>query len=644
MRPNLHPALESDPLNSVRRARESLRSCGEIPEGVLRDEIEASWRRSLCAGLSVRDAFDAGARVAGTRDLLDRHRDLIHHAAPEMEQLARQVGDSGLVVLANSDAVILGTEGCRDKSMRSRYGLIPGACWSEQARGTNALGTAIVDARPTLVNCTEHFLDPVTRFSCTSAPIFDADGGVIGVLDMTREGPLVQPGDSLGIIQLAAHGIENRMFAHRFPDQVVLAFHSRQQYLGSVWHGLMALGLDGRVLALNEQACQLLGRRRESVVGNNVEEVLGEKIETLLSLRLKDGCGSIHTRRGELFCELLQFPRSLPGLRVPAARSGRPARPPCPDLGRLAGGDERLARSLRIGARALAADVPVLLNGETGTGKEVVARALHDASDRAGKPFIAVNCAAIPEGLIESELFGYREGAFTGSRKGGMVGRFQQANGGTLFLDEIGDMPLALQARLLRVLQERVVAPLGGGEEVALDIALICATHHDLRQRVKAGDFREDLFYRLNGVAVRLLSLRERQDLAALAAQLLAGLGADGVELDAEVLRLFESYDWPGNIRQLEMVLKTAVALLEPGERSIGSDHLTDDFLEQLLTPARNHTGSLREAELEQIRATLEQHRGNVSAAAAALGISRATLYRKLRQLENQPGSCGEGA
>lgn len=635
MHPKLHPTLVDDPQQGIRIARNRLLECGEVPAGLLRNEIEASWRRSVGAGLSLRGPFDADTRVAGLHELLDAHQDLIQLAAPEMEQLSRQVGDSGVVVLANADATILTTEGCREKSLRERFGLVPGACWSEQARGTNGLGTAIVDARPTLVNCSEHFLDSVTHFSCISAPICSADGRVVAVLDMTREGQLIQPQDSLGIVQLAAQSIENRLFVSASPD-VLLSFHSRRQYLGSVWHGLLAISLDGRIKALNEQACQLLGASRTRLVGRAVEEVLGEPLETLLALRLRDGVGSLQSRAGELFCEMLQFPRALPGLlpglRQPAFNRTPASRPA--DLSHLAGGDARLARALRIGPRALMADVPILLNGETGTGKEVIARALHDHSARAAKPFVAVNCAAIPEGLIESELFGYREGAFTGSRKGGMVGRFQQANGGTLFLDEIGDMPVALQARLLRVLQERCVAPLGGGEEVRLDIALICATHHDLKQRVRDGEFREDLFYRLNGVGVRLPALRERSDLDALTAQLLSGLGAAGVTLDSEVQELFSGYGWPGNIRQLEMVLRTAVALLEPGERCIGTDHLSDDFLDDLLAPRCSAAGSLKENELVQIREVLARHQGNISAAAATLGISRATLYRKLKQLE----------
>jgi transcriptional regulator with PAS, ATPase and Fis domain len=283
--------------------------------------------------------------------------------------------------------------------------------------------------------------------------------------------------------------------------------------------------------------------------------------------------------------------------------------------------------------QGLANQLPVLLLGETGTGKEVIARALHMAGSRCDKPFVAVNCAAIPEGLIESELFGYREGAFTGSRRGGMVGRLQQAHGGTLFLDEIGDMPLALQARLLRVLQDRKVAPLGAGEEQDIDVALICATHRDLKRLVQDKHFREDLFYRVNGISVMLPALREREDFTALVGRLLARLDAPNVVLHDDLNRLLEGYHWPGNIRQLEMVLRTALAMREPGETVLTLDHLPDSMLDDLNAGERPQAGSIRENQLEMIRQSLDSHQGNVSAAADALGISRATLYRKLKQL-----------
>jgi transcriptional regulator with PAS, ATPase and Fis domain len=307
--------------------------------------------------------------------------------------------------------------------------------------------------------------------------------------------------------------------------------------------------------------------------------------------------------------------------------------PTGPNLESLAGKNPRYARALRMACQGLLNNLPVLLLGETGSGKEVLARALHQFSARSEKPFIAVNCAAIPEGLIESELFGYREGAFTGSRRGGMVGRLQQAHGGTLFLDEIGDMPLALQARLLRVLQERKVVPLGASEEQDIDISLICATHYDLKRQVENKQFREDLYYRINGISLRLPALRERDDLIDVAAGLLAKLGAPDVQLDKTFTSLLLHYHWPGNIRQLEMVLRTALAMREADESRIGLEHLPDSMLDDLSAREQPKSGSIRETELELIRQSLDNHQGNMSSAAEALGISRATLYRKLKQL-----------
>jgi len=241
--------------------------------------------------------------------------------------------------------------------------------------------------------------------------------------------------------------------------------------------------------------------------------------------------------------------------------------------------------------------------------------------------------------LIESELFGYREGAFTGSRRGGMVGRLMQAHGGTLFLDEIGDMPLSLQARLLRVLQERKVASLGAGEEQDIDIAVICATHRDLKRLVQEKSFREDLFYRINGVSLRLPALRERDDLSELIGSILHKLGVTDVSLDKDFNALLVGYDWPGNIRQLEMVLRSAVAMREDDERVLTLNHLTDSLLDELTASCRT-SGSIRENELELIRTALDRHQGNVSAAADSLGISRATLYRKLKQLNGWAWEC----
>ena len=565
--------------------------------------------------------------------LLANNRLLIDAALPAIDYLADRQGKEGLIILANSDATILAVEGRADRLKGSGLQDITlGACWSEAARGTNALGTALVEARPTMIDCGEHYLDRLTDFSCTSVPIYCPQGDILGVLDLTREGPLGRVHDSTALLAMAVSQIESRVFNASFPDQIVLAFHSRRQYLESPWQGLLAVSLGGQILAVSAQACQLLHAERSALVGRRCEEFLGVDGLQLLSRLHQGGIGSLQTAKGEFFYKTLRAPQRSINVSTPPRSTAKTAKPQ-PDLDALAGSNVRYARALRMARQGLANELPVLLLGETGTGKEVIARALHMAGSRCDKPFVAVNCAAIPEGLIESELFGYREGAFTGSRRGGMVGRLQQAHGGTLFLDEIGDMPLALQARLLRVLQDRKVAPLGAGEEQDIDVALICATHRDLKRLVEEKHFREDLFYRVNGISVMLPALRERDDFSALVGRLLTRLDAPGMVLHDDLNRLLAGYHWPGNIRQLEMVLRTALAMREPGDTVLTLDHLPDSMLDELNASERPPSGSIRENELELIRQSLDSHQGNVSAAADALGISRATLYRKLKQL-----------
>ena len=304
--------------------------------------------------------------------------------------------------------------------------------------------------------------------------------------------------------------------------------------------------------------------------------------------------------------------------------------------------DAEFSKLAHRGVKALNHQIPILILGETGAGKEVLARTLHGDSNRGSNAFVALNCAAIPEGLIESELFGYTDGAFTGARRGGMKGKVQQADKGTLFLDEIGDMPLDLQARLLRVLQDRCVTPLGSGKEIPVDITIICATHRDLKQMVAEGRFREDLYYRLNGMTVRIPSLRKRSNFDEFVHYMLrveAGPHHD-IRIDSALMQELSSYRWPGNVRQLQTMLKTCVAFLEEGENLITKDHLTDDFREELSSSYHPHNikdanadkgKTLKSAEAEHIRKVIASTGGNISASASALGISRATLYRRLQ-------------
>jgi len=292
-----------------------------------------------------------------------------------------------------------------------------------------------------------------------------------------------------------------------------------------------------------------------------------------------------------------------------------------------------LQSDFRKALRVFERDVPLLVNGETGSGKEAFAKAVHQASQRADKAFVALNCAAIPESLIESELFGYRGGSFTGARKEGMQGKLQQADGGTLFLDEIGDMPLALQTRLLRVLEDRLVVPLGG-EPQAVNVRIISATHRNLLERVQDGSFREDLYYRLNGLEVGLPPLRERSDKAQLLDFLLTQeANGEPVALDPSARGALLAFAWPGNVRQLRTVLRTLVALCDEGR--VGLEDLPAQ-IRQVRPVAVAQTkpleSPLEDAERLALLTALQQQRWHMTHTAEQLGVSRNTLYRKLRR------------
>ncbi len=336
---------------------------------------------------------------------------------------------------------------------------------------------------------------------------------------------------------------------------------------------------------------------------------------------------------------------------------GAPGRPPSLTLEELAGEDPHMLRNIRCAHRIADTNVSVLIQGPTGSGKEAFAHAMHLASGRAGRPFIAVNCAAIPETLIESELFGYKSGAFTGARREGLRGRIVQSSGGTLFLDEIGDMPLALQSRLLRVLEEREVLPLGSEGAIAVDLHVLAASHRNLREMIARGAFREDLYYRLNGITLELPALRERTDKERLIQHALAAETGNGrpAAIERDALQRLLTYSWPGNIRELRNVIRTALAICEGGvvramdlPREIRDGEelheqrpdpisgrfpappaaAADGLCEDPVPPCNR----LQAAERAALLRAMEELHGNMSRVAAELGVSRNTLYRKIKR------------
>ena len=659
--------------------------------------IHASRHRSHAYGLSESDAPDFSVAAAGAmRVALEENRLLFQHAAPVMESLYHQISNThSMVLLTARSGMVLHSLGDNDfLEKASQVALKPGVDWSERSKGTNAIGTALAEERPIVVNGAQHYLRANRFLTCSCTPIFDPYGKVLGALDVTGDHRSYHQ-HTMALARMSAQMIENQMFDDLFPSEVIVRFHARQELLGTLMQGIAVFSNDGRFLTANRSAQFQLGLTANALSAHTFASLFGLALSQFYDrLRQTGGrpaamvlhsgvtvCCACELKGARSLDALLRGdavparPQASPTTSPPVASTTAPATAPkgghvaprkdaLSSLRYLDTGDPQVAQAIQKLNQIRGRDIPVMILGETGTGKELLARAIHNDSPRTHHNFVSVNCASIPETLIESELFGYEEGAFTGARRKGAIGKVLSANGGTLFLDEIGDMPRALQARLLRVLQERKVSPLGSGKEVDVDLAVICATNKNLKEMISRGEFREDLYYRLYGLVVRLPALRDRQDMEVVTHKILASVcqSALPVGIAPEVMALFRRYSWPGNFRQLFNLLRTAV-VMAGNDRTIEQHHLPEDFIEDLkdagvlsapavrapVTPpeepqvvhlaapatepvAVRPVGALSSLEnmaLETIAQALRATGGNVSVAAKMLGVSRNTIYRK---------------
>lgn len=607
---------------------------GLAPEAL----IAESWYRSinqhrLDPSLRHVDNILSAAEI---RQHQAQHQAYLSIAGQGVNGLARRVVDAGFaVLLSDADGITLDARLPQDPQRYTRAGLIVGARWDESIAGTNGIGTALASEQALTIHRQEHFLAANARLSCSVSPIFDSQNQLLGCLNATclhNEGPKQAQHLTLHLVMLYARLVENTHFRQCYRDRLTLALKAHDDITDLANEQLLALDEGGRVIGANRAAFlaqpgQLLGQR--------IEQLLPATIDELLDLTRGGARGTqLRAPNSEHITEV--------GLRVPAgygqqAKPSRPAAVPShPDLEQLAGGDAQLQQGVRRLRKVLDKDICILITGETGTGKEAFARAIHQASQRHAGPFVALNCAAIPESLIESELFGYRSGSFTGANRKGMKGKLELANGGTLFLDEIGDMPAHLQTRLLRVLAERELQPLGAETAVALDIQVVSATHQDLSAMIGEKRFREDLYYRLCGMRVCLPALRERSDRGQLIERVLARLpGGARVRLSDEARQCLEGYAWPGNVRQLLNTLRYALALAEDG--LIECDCLPEELFTRpvaRVAPALplRLGDQVEDAEARHLLGVLRNQRWNISSAAEAAGISRSTLYRKMKR------------
>ena len=658
---------------TVREARLRLNNSGTVSPELLGPVLARSWQRSADAGLAA-SGRTPGAPHAGAAQLaraLELQRELVAHAEPVMEFLHEQTRDTdSMVILAGADGMVLRSLGDADFLQRAeRVALRPGATWHERWRGTNAIGTALAESSPLVVHGGEHYLERNGFLTCAAAPIHDPSGRLLGALDLSGDHRGYHR-HTLGLVRSAVRMLEHRLFDTRHAGGLRLRLHSRPEGIATLTECLLALSEDGWIIGANDNALNTLKLQWADVGAVQLGQCLALDLSQVQAWARQPAVAprAVRTHDGQaLWLRVepgrhsitLAPPRMAPWLAAPteaatatattaAAHWGRPAspshapaRPPGLDaLAQLDTGDPALAAALNRARRVLDKPIALLLLGESGVGKEVMARAVHATGPRQDKPFVAVNCAALPDSLIEAELFGYRPGAFTGASREGAPGRIREADGGTLFLDEIGDMPLAMQGRLLRVLQERQVLPLGGGKPVPVDVQLICATHRPLRDDARAGRFREDLYYRINGLSLPLPALRERQDLDQLVARMLREIepGRE-VRLAPALAQRMARYAWPGNLRQLANALRTACALMDEHEELIDWQHLPDDLAMELrdaavsspAAPPEADALDLRQVSAQAVERALAESAGNLSEAARRLGISRNTLYRRLR-------------
>ena len=592
--------------------------------------VEASWRRCVASyGLEPhRTPFPRILTRGELKDFRAPVDDLIGLARDEIDRMFERIGPDDYVVLLTDAKGVTVDYRCASalQGEARRNGLYEGAIWAEAEQGTNGVGACLHEALPLSIVMDEHFSVRNTALTCTAAPIFGPGGRVLGALDVSTARPSSRGAQSImrEIVAAAARRIENVHFGRRHEGRPILRLSPYRDFVDAATELRLALSDEGRILEVGSRAERWLGRKGASLIGRDAAAAfdlpLGdfEHPRDTLPVRVADGA--------PLFARL-DHPNRPRRVRAPsrADAASPPPRVPVYDLDALAGDDAGMIANVAMARRLIDRGLPMLIVGETGTGKGLFARALHAASRRAGQPFVTVNCAGIARDLVESELFGYRPGAFTGASSAGHGGLLQAANGGALFLDEIGDMPVDLQTRLLQALSDGSMTPVGGTRPVGLDLQVIAATLRDCEALVREGRLRDDLYYRLAGVKFTLPALRERADKRALIRDVFAeearGSGGAG-ELSAEAEALLVGHDWPGNLRELRHVARFATAMAAGGR-------VTADDLPTTIARAG---GSAEDSEKRALIACLERTGWNVTAAAKRLKMSRSTAHRKLRK------------
>ena len=588
-------------------------------------------------------------------NLIKENIDIIKIAKPFMEILYDFLSGSGFsLYLTDKNGIVLTIIGDKDILIeQAKAGITEGADMSEKSAGTNAAGTALLENLSVQLSGKEHFINTFQIYTCCASVIHNEQGDIIGCLTLTGKRQLAHP-HTLGLVVSAVKSIENHLKLNKSQNELFKAYQYLNKIMNSMDFGIFAVDDRGIVKAINNSACSLLGINQKDIIDKNVHKVLHNWQYILDELK----SGNVYTDKEILYSDekkrfnLNVYPikdksNTVTGMVVTFKdiqnvynlvnkyTSGSAAY----TFDDIIGNSEKMINLKEQLKNISNSPSTVLIQGESGTGKELIAQSIHNDSNRKNKSFIAINCGAIPKNLIESELFGYEDGSFTGAKRGGRAGKFELANGGTLFLDEIGEMPLDMQVNLLRVLQENCITRIGGNKYIKIDVRIIAATNKNLKEEIKKGTFREDLYYRLNVIPIYVPTLRERDmDIKILIDYFLKikafKLKKPIPTIKPNIYQKLLHYNWPGNVRELENCIENIVNM--GGNTSFDFENNVSENKQTspCTTNFEYDIYSLKELEKKAIINCINNCNGNISKASKILGINRSTLYTKIKKYQ----------
>jgi len=596
------------------------------------------------------------------QERLIKNKDLIIIAEPLINQLYSILkGESFFAILTDSEGCILSVIG-HEQILSEAFDLkmIPGAFMDEANIGTNAMSLALYEKRPVQVTGEEHYVTAYHRWTCSASPIMNNRGEIIGSLNLTGYTDSVHP-HTLGMVVAATKAIEKIFEIEDFTKQLMVSKNYIETIIDSIPMGIITSDLDGNIKGINKHALKMFGYSYDEMKKmimtelfkgwNTVKSIVHSKKpftdeEVFINaktnkLQFNLSAYPVLDHNEEVVDIIYVFSEIKKSRKLANKIMGRQA---IYTFDKIIGNNEKLLSAIEFAKKVADSKSTILITGESGTGKEVLAQSIHNYSNRRDEAFVAINCGAIPRSLIESELFGYEEGAFTGAKRNGHPGKFEIADGGTIFLDEIAEMPLDMQTRLLRVIEEGTVSRIGGTSEIIVDVRIIAASNKDLQNEVLKGNFRKDLYYRLNVLPIKLPPLRERKEDIPLLIdyfmkRLSKKLNKKPIPITDEQMNVLKNYDWFGNVRELENFVEliiNAESVFFPFE-SIGhslkeEESLKNDNNRENYEDYSKEEMTLADVEMKHIMKVLKICSGNITLAANMLGIGRNTLYRKIKK------------